>query len=188
MLSDYEVTKKNDLIIQKTKQVIIASMQSLLNECRFAKLTVSMICEKAEIGRATFYAHFIDKYDLLEFWLLSFWKYKVSASDTCEYAEGPINQFISENKKIIKNLLLDADDRTLDIVYKFLCSALGIETIKDIDGKITQKNIVAGHLYIGGIVNYLLWQAKHNFPPDVPVINDYSFGAFKKLWDWFKVN
>lgn len=186
MLSDFGNSPKVDLRIRKTEQALIGSMFSLLSEYRFGKLTVDKLCREGQVSRATFYAHFTDKYDLLGFWLLAFWKYKADEADTYEDVKEPINQFVNENKKILKNLLVDADDETLEVVLNFLCSVLDIEQATDIDGKIIQKNIVAANLYVGGIVYYLLWQVRNNFPSDVPTINDYSFDAIKKLWDWAK--
>lgn len=175
---------KTDLRVQKTERALIKSMLSLLSQCRFAKLTVERICKEAQFSRATFYSHFADKYDALAFWLHSFWTFKESKAGTYEDIEAPINQFTYENKKIIRNLLMDADPQTLEILQDFLCSALDIDRAMRIDGKAAQKNIVAANLYVGGIINYLSWQVRNNFPPDVPVINQHSFEAIHKLQDW----
>jgi len=40
----------------------------LLNRRNFEKITVNDICEEALVSRATFYAHFNDKYDLFKYW------------------------------------------------------------------------------------------------------------------------
>ena len=40
MLSNYKNSQKAGLRAKKTERALIASMFSLLNECRFAKLTV----------------------------------------------------------------------------------------------------------------------------------------------------
>lgn len=186
MLFNCEGLQKVNLRDQKTGRVLIASMSSMLNERRFAALTVDRLCREAGLSRATFYSHFMDKYDVLGFWLLSVWTCKTTRTDTYEEIREPINQFANKNKKIIKNLLIGADQQTLEIVLNFLCSALDIDCVKRADGEIAQKDVVAVNLYAGGIIYYLLWQAKNNFPPDVPVINEYSFGAIKKLWSLTK--
>lgn len=186
MLSDYGKLQKVDLRVQKTERVLIASMYSLLNECRFTKLTIDKICKEGLISRATFYTHFLDKYDFLEYWLLSFWTYKATKIDTYENVKESINKFINENKKIIKNLLSDADNQTLEIIQNLLCSTFDINNAKRVDEKGIQKNIVTANLYVGGIIYYLLWQVRNNFPPDVPIINEYSFDAINNLRDWMK--
>lgn len=58
--------KKLDLRIQKTKKNIYESFLHLLERNAFENIKVSEICEKAMINRSTFYAHFEDKYCLLD--------------------------------------------------------------------------------------------------------------------------
>ncbi|PCF64610.1 TetR family transcriptional regulator [Staphylococcus intermedius] len=56
-----------DLRIVKTKRGIQQSFLTLFNEGDFDRLTVKQITEHAQIGRKTFYLHYLDKYDLLNF-------------------------------------------------------------------------------------------------------------------------
>ncbi|KXT68414.1 MULTISPECIES: TetR family transcriptional regulator [Streptococcus] len=55
-----------DLRIKKTKLAIRQAVLGLLAEKPFKKITVAEIIHTAEINRGTFYAHYLDKYDLLE--------------------------------------------------------------------------------------------------------------------------
>ncbi len=57
---------KNDLRFIKTEKRIIAAFKDCVNEIGFDKTTVALICEKASISRNTFYAHYKDKYDILD--------------------------------------------------------------------------------------------------------------------------
>lgn len=58
--------QKSDLRIIKTKKLLYEALMTLLKERSFEELKVSDICEKALINRSTFYAHYSDKYDLLD--------------------------------------------------------------------------------------------------------------------------
>ncbi|GIO22089.1 TetR-like C-terminal domain-containing protein [Oceanobacillus sp. J11TS1] len=58
--------KSNDLRIVKTKQLLKESLLSLLGEIEFEEITIKKLTERAQINRSTFYAHFYDKFDLLE--------------------------------------------------------------------------------------------------------------------------
>lgn len=58
-------TKNNQRFQQKEADIRQVFME-LLTHSRIDKITVSEICKKAKINRSTFYAHFIDVYDLLE--------------------------------------------------------------------------------------------------------------------------
>lgn len=55
-----------DRRILKTRSVIKESLTSLMKEKPFDKITIKDITDKANINRATFYLHYMDKYDLLE--------------------------------------------------------------------------------------------------------------------------
>jgi len=57
--------KKNDPRILRTRQLIVDAFISLTSEKDFNQITVRDIAEKATINRATFYAHFEDKFELL---------------------------------------------------------------------------------------------------------------------------
>ena len=54
-----------DKRVIKTKKSIRNALLELLNEMEFEKVKVKQICERANINRITFYAHYRDKYDLM---------------------------------------------------------------------------------------------------------------------------
>lgn len=56
----------NDKRIAKSRKLIQDSFLSLANKSPFENITVKDISERANVNRATFYAHFKDKYDLLD--------------------------------------------------------------------------------------------------------------------------
>ncbi len=59
--------EKTDPRVKRTRNLILRAFEELLNEKGFAEITIQDIAERAEINRATFYAHFPDKYALLQF-------------------------------------------------------------------------------------------------------------------------
>ena len=50
-----------------TKQTLVNSFKTLLNEQPFSKITISDITDACGVNRMTFYYHFHDIYDLIEF-------------------------------------------------------------------------------------------------------------------------
>jgi AcrR family transcriptional regulator len=58
--------QKLDPRVKRTRQLIGRAFTELIAEKGFQALSVQDITEKAGINRATFYAHFQDKYDLLD--------------------------------------------------------------------------------------------------------------------------
>lgn len=61
-----------------TKKVIAKSLKNKLEEKEFLKITVSDIMNDCQIRRQTFYDHFQDKYELLE------WIFKQEITETIE--------------------------------------------------------------------------------------------------------
>lgn len=55
-----------DLRIIRTKQAILDALIELINEKGFESLTVKDITTRAQINRGTFYAHYQDKFDLMD--------------------------------------------------------------------------------------------------------------------------
>lgn len=58
--------KSNDLRVIKTRQLLKDALLTLIKDGDFDSITVKKLTDCAQINRSTFYAHFYDKYDLLE--------------------------------------------------------------------------------------------------------------------------
>jgi AcrR family transcriptional regulator len=59
------VVKKEDRRVQRTQRLLREALISLIQEKGFEGLSVQEIIDRANVGRATFYAHFDNKEDLL---------------------------------------------------------------------------------------------------------------------------
>ncbi|MDK2980162.1 MAG: hypothetical protein PWQ55_509 [Chloroflexota bacterium] len=66
MLPNLDMETKIDPRVKRTQALIQQAFGELLAEKGFPSITVKDITERAEINRATFYAHYTDKYALLE--------------------------------------------------------------------------------------------------------------------------
>ncbi|GGI03909.1 TetR/AcrR family transcriptional regulator [Mammaliicoccus vitulinus] len=63
------MNKHTDLRVIKTKKALNETLIKLLTIKNFSDITVNEICEKSLIHRTTFYKHFMDKFDLLQYTL-----------------------------------------------------------------------------------------------------------------------
>ena len=52
--------------VRRTRQMLQHALEDLLSKQDFEKISVGDIADAATLNRATFYAHFVDKFDLLE--------------------------------------------------------------------------------------------------------------------------
>jgi AcrR family transcriptional regulator len=66
MLTDHLTPDKIDPRVKRTRAMLEQAFMDLLQENGFQALTVQDITERAGVNRATFYAHFADKYALLD--------------------------------------------------------------------------------------------------------------------------
>lgn len=176
---------KEDIRIRKTKISVFAAMNVLLERQNFRKITIKDICDEALISRASFYSHFIDKYDLFKYWLVNFIPENINKIATYDDLENIVNQFISKNKMIIKNIIEDADNETLDIVFNFILSLLDLTNNNSENSnseKTNEKHIVFSNVFVGGIIYYLLWNVKNKFPMDI--MNTYLYDIIEKFKKW----
>ena len=58
--------QKVDRRIQRTRQLLEDALIALILEKGYDKITVQNIVDQANVGRSTFYSHFLDKDDLME--------------------------------------------------------------------------------------------------------------------------
>ena len=63
------INENLDLRIRRTHKLLFDALTSLLTEKNFDAIRISDICDKAMVHRTTFYKHFEDKYQLLDFLL-----------------------------------------------------------------------------------------------------------------------
>lgn len=172
-------TEKKNLRVVKTQRSLIVAMSSLLERHKFKRITVRDICEEAQVSRATFYSYYIDKFDLLKHWLTHFVSDNIGKYDTyAQWAES-VGKFVNNYKKTIKNLIDDADSETLALLFEFIASSFQV-TIEE-NAMINPGYVVLSNFYAGGMLHYLTWQVKNNFPPEVSMINIHLYELLKKF-------
>ena len=60
-------TQKDDRRSQRTRQALHQALFALMRQKRYDAITVQDIIDQANVGRSTFYAHFVDKEDLASY-------------------------------------------------------------------------------------------------------------------------
>lgn len=113
---------KHKINSTNTKQMLADALIDLSNKKDFSKITVSEIVNYCGINRKTFYYHFTDIYDLLEWHLnnevtfaLSFFPSIMDFDTTISYAYNYMNQH-----KHLKNFIQDslAREKITQLLYK----------------------------------------------------------------------
>jgi AcrR family transcriptional regulator len=160
--------KREDLRVVKTRKALFAALLALLESRRtFAKLTVNDICVEALVSRTAFYAHFKDKYDLLEQWLNGLQKRFIEAfrTYTREELESRITAIFQAHFRIVENLLKDADREQLDILLRTLSpdknSLIHTNTGDfDVNTHVAAELPWLSHFLAGGIFNVVYAQVR----------------------------
>jgi len=179
--------RKVDLRVHKTRNAIHEALLKLLGRRSFARITVNALCEEAQISRRTFYMHFNDKYDLLKFHMTNNCvkiKQGTNGENSCAQIETTINLLIREYEKEISNLVKDADNETLNLLYAGMLSILDVPEEKEEDGKLSPRYIVFSNFCTGGMMKLLSWQVENKFPQELQWVNANSISLIKHLLAW----
>lgn len=156
--------KKNDLRVIKTKNALFNTLLDLMKEKEFEEIKVSDICSKALINRSTFYAHYNDKYELLEEYINSLKDILINELDknknignTKEYYLELIKLFFNhiEFKRDIylSAMINNRNSITMDIIYDVLNHEI---TKKLQETNIENKDIpleIISKFYLGAVFN-----------------------------------
>ena len=96
MLSNPKEQEKLDPRVKRTRNLILKSFGELLAEKNFENISVQDVTDKAEINRATFYKHFVDKYALLDFSINQMFMQEIQKRtlDACHYTPDNLRNLI----------------------------------------------------------------------------------------------
>ncbi len=161
--------QKEDLRVIRTRKLLSSTLLEMMEEESIEKISVIDLCTKAMVNRATFYAHFEDKYHLLSYALEEL-KDKVYARFTKEfYAETP--------RDVIRGVLFMAvsylADKQSDVsrIVKFNRNERVMRTLTDSIAQSIKYQLgklrgrypssvpsqMTAICYAGALVNLLVW-------------------------------
>jgi len=91
-----EMEEKLDPRVKRTRRLILQSFSELLAEKGFESISVQDVTDKAEINRATFYKHFVDKYKLLDYWISHIFMQEIDKRmlNACHYTPENLRNLI----------------------------------------------------------------------------------------------
>ena len=97
MLSNLkEKEEKLDPRVKRTRNLILGAFQQLLAEKGFESISVQDVTDRAQINRATFYAHFPDKYALLDYSISQMFRQEIEKRtlNACHYTPENLRNLI----------------------------------------------------------------------------------------------
>jgi len=110
---------RRENVANTTKRVLAMSLKKLLTHMPLDKITIQNLVDDAEVSRKTFYYHFQDIYDLLEWILIDDGKRLIEGRDTVDtWQDGlkAIFDYFQENRAITLNVYrsLHEDNKLLE--------------------------------------------------------------------------
>ena len=147
--------------MEKTKILLSNALINLLEEKTFDNIKVIEICDKAMVHKTTFYNHFEDKYELLNYTLLKIHKEikekAIKDKGIIEYYLSIAKcyiKYIKDNPKVFKSIISDGDNnvelRMFHKLYvKDMETAIKSEKLYDIP-----SNYVA-NFYVDGVFSII---------------------------------
>ena len=98
--------EKLDPRVRRTRGLILQAFNDLLAEKNFESISVQDVTDKAQINRATFYAHFQDKYALLDFSIQQMFMQEIEKRtlNACSYSPDNLRNLILAVCEFLGNL------------------------------------------------------------------------------------
>ncbi len=112
--------EKENRKVRYSKMVLKESLIKLMKQKPISRITITEICEEADLNRATFYAHYTDQYELLKQieqelvddinQYLADYSFREKGSESFELMEQ-IFEYIKENSEVCSVLLSENGDK-----------------------------------------------------------------------------
>ena len=174
------MTKKIDRRVSRTKESLSDALTALIMEGKpYHKITVQDILDKANIGRATFYAHFQDKDDLLLGGIPTPFFQFIEPSTHIDGHPPDLShlfQHIEEQSPLLKTLLgTNGADFLIEAVRRELYHSF-IRWAQAQSSQTIQPEVTA-HFLTGGLLSLITWW----LDAGLPVPSDQLNQMFQQL-------
>lgn len=160
--------ERKDLRVYKTKKSLCDAFLDLMREKTFDAITVQELCDRALVRRATFYKHFVDKYDFFSFFIRYYRSQYIENIDFdtdgatpqtyCHYYFECFLSFIDQHRTFMDNILKSNMLPVMVDIFSEEMYAHVLEILKKHEWK-DQQNIPAPEIlasfYVGGIIQTL---------------------------------
>jgi AcrR family transcriptional regulator len=169
--------KQLDLRIQKTMKALTSALYDLLCEKSLNDITVTELCNRAVIRKATFYKHFGDKTELLAYMIQELQRISLEENRIGYDEEVPSSyyigvfryfiEFLDSNEKFIKSVLSsNASAAAETIMSKQIEIDIRQHLKKEKAEGFAQYSAMLAALYTGAVVNCGKWWITQKKRPD----------------------
>lgn len=180
------MNKKLDLRVEKTYQALTNALYALLCEKSLGQLTVTELCDRAMIRKATFYKHFADKEELLVFMIRELQRLATEQNtvgydpvDPHSYYIGVFRYFIDfldSNERFIRSILgSNASSVAEELLAEQIRLDMSSHLKKEELETLSKANDMFAALYAGAVISCgKWWITQENRPNKESVIKGFS--------------
>lgn len=160
---EFILTKQTDLRVIKTKKALTETLVSILKEKNFSDITVNEICHASLIHRTTFYKHFMDKFDLLQYALSEYTKdfFELDLYDRLHHPFQSMEKaFISELSDVFEKQKDNSDTAFMDELIKHFIEVFSEDFKNNIDKVTTPTHLpqsLLPFIYGSNLAAIILW-------------------------------
>ncbi len=183
---------------QMTKNALADSLKALLELRPIDKITISDITDDCGVNRMTFYYHFQDIYDLLEWsWIREANKVLNGKKTYDTWQQGFLQIFkaVSDNKQIVMNIYHSVNREQIEIyLYKLTYDLLfGVieENAADMDVRDDDKKFIADfykYAFVGLILDWIKSGMKADPSQMIERLDILIHGDIKKALNKFRTD
>ena len=164
MIIGGKMKKKEDLRILKTKASLYRGLMNLMKKKPFEEINVSEICKESLINRSTFYDHFNDKYELIEY-LMNDMRNELNERINKSNKTNTIKEYYIELMRVLLEHIKSNIDvyssaikiNSNSIAKDMMTDVIIISTTKEIEKNYINKSNIPTKLivlyYASGIIN-----------------------------------
>lgn len=165
--------KKIDVRVKRTYKQLIESLLMLLQEKSFDEISISEICDNAGVHRATFYKHFNDKTEFLNFCvnqLLSdvdlspvlVYPSPQNVKESCMSFVKVLFTFIDANRILFSAVFSDKHSLSFDTTLtKVITDFCALKLTQVLEGVPEYRAQLFSNFYSGSIIGVIKWYVKN---------------------------
>lgn len=177
--------EKIDVRVKKTYSQLIDGFLRLLKEKSFDNISVSEICEAADVHRATFYKHFNDKFEFLNFCLDSLLDdveidYLIvepspkNIKTCCSEFVKVIFNFIDKYHYIFKSVFSSKQSITFNAQLDEMITSFCIDKMQFVLANLPEHKVqMLANFYAGAVIGVAKWYVSNY--EKCPIEDVYTF-------------
>ncbi len=192
-------SEKSDARVLRTYSQLIGGLIVLLNEKSFDDASVSEICEASGVHRATFYKHFNDKFEFLNFCFDSM--LETISFDSLELGSSPsviknnimhfvscILEFIDDNRPLFTSACIERPSIAFLSSFDNAINSFCTDKLNSVLSAPMHRIEISSVFYSGAFVGVVKWYIQSNDPSMYDDMMDFIGHRVDELCSFYEKN